>query len=124
MRALAVSSFSGGARPAASFVRALFFFAQLQNQQTVAIVARDGRMFDRAGKLDDFFEPAVGDFELIVRHAFATNTVAAQTADAQERAVDLDLDLSGLNAREIDFHNPAVMRAIHVRRRIPQTPRG
>src|SRR5713226_6606235 len=120
---LAIKSFPRGARPTARLFRALFLFAELQDQETIVIVARDGRMFDRAGKLDDFFEPAVSDFKLIVRNAFTADAVAAQSADAQKRAVDRDLDVSGLDAGEIDFHDPAVVRAIHVRGRIPQTPR-
>src|SRR6266513_1528390 len=121
---IATKSFTRGLRPSARLFRALFLFAELQNQQTIVIVARDGCMFDRAGKLNNFFEPAVSDFKLIVRNALAADAVAAQAADTQERAVDHDLDISGLDAGEIDFHDPAVVRAIHVGRRIPQTPRG
>src|ERR1700687_4916341 len=120
---IATKSFTCGARPSARLFRALFLFAELQNQQTIVIVAGDGRVFDRAGKLNDFFEPAVSDFKLIVRNAFTADAVAAQTADAQKRAVYGALDVSGLDAGEIDFHDPAVIRAIHVGRRIPQAPR-
>src|SRR6266705_3030994 len=102
---IAIKSFTRGARPAASLFRALFLFAELQNQQTIVIVARDGRMFDRAGKLNDFFEPAVSDFKLIVRNALAADAVAAQAADTQHGAVDGDFDISGLDAGEIDCHD-------------------
>src|SRR5229473_6033255 len=120
---IAIKSFPRSARPSARLFRALFLFAELQNQQTIVIVAGDGRVFDRAGKLDDFFEPAVSDFKLIVRNTLTADAVSAQAADAQKRAVDGDFDISGLDAGEIDFHDPTVMSAIHVGRRIPQTPR-
>src|SRR5438477_10592004 len=120
---IAIKSFTRGARPSARLFRALFLFAELQDQQTIVIVTRDGRMFDRAGKLNDFFEPAVSDFKLIVGNALAADAVAAQTADPQHGAVDGNFDIGAADAREIDFHDPAVVRAIHVSRRIPQTPR-
>src|SRR6266849_7063575 len=120
---IATKSFTRSARPSARLFRALFLFAELQNQQTIVIVAGDGRVFDRAGKLDDFFEPAVSDFKLIVRNTLTADAVAAQSADAQKRAVDRDLDVSGLDAGEIDFHDPAIVRAINVGRRMPQAPR-
>src|SRR5882724_11246977 len=97
---IATKSFPRGACPSARLFRALLLFAELQNQQAIVIVARDGCVFDRAGKLDDFFETAVGDFKLIVRNALAADAVTAQAADTQERAVNRDFDIGGSDARE------------------------
>src|SRR6266404_1378706 len=87
------------------------------------IVAFDGRVFDRAGKLDHLFEPAVGNIELIMGDPFAANTIAARSAEAQKPAVERHLDVSWLNPRQIDFHDPAISGSIHVGRGTPQASR-
>src|SRR5260370_3990941 len=112
---IAIKSFPRGACPSARLFGALFLFAESQNQQTIVIVARDGRVFDRAGKLDDFFKPAVSDFKLIVRNTLTADAVSAQAADAQKQAVDGDYDISGLRAGESCFHAPAVPGVVPVR---------
>src|ERR1051325_9337661 len=86
----------------------LLFFAQAQNQKPVTIFTIDRSMFYGTGKLNHLFESAVGNLELIMRHAFAASSVAPRSADAQHRPVDGDIDIGGLDAGQVDFHNPAV----------------
>src|SRR5258708_1393873 len=87
------------------------------------IIARDARVFDRAGELNHLFKTAVGNLELVMRDPFTASTVAARSAEAQDRAVEGNLDISRLDARQIDFHDPSIFGAVHVGRRTPQTSR-
>src|SRR2546421_9218484 len=50
-------------------------FAQPHNQQAVTIVTFDCGMFDRARELNHFFQSAVGNFKLVMRHAFAACSI-------------------------------------------------
>src|ERR1043165_437142 len=81
------------------------------------------RSFDRRRKLDGFFKTAVGDFHLMVNKTFPIMCVASTTANAQQRAAYLDLQFVRTNAGEVDFHDPAVVRTIDVRRRVPEPAR-
>jgi hypothetical protein len=94
----------------------------MKQQQAIAIVLFNVGVLDFAGKLNHFFKAAVGDLELIVRDALAAKTIAAQAADAQEIAVERDVNVVGPDAGEIEFHYPTVARAVNVGRRVPQTP--
>src|SRR5437867_11847730 len=96
---------------------------QPQDQQPVAIIARHRCVFDRAGKLNRLFKPTVGNFKLVMRDAFATKTVAAQTAYAQQRAINRDLHVLWMDPSQIDFHDPPVRRAIDISRGTPQPSR-
>src|SRR5947209_6830472 len=80
-------------------------------------------MIDRAGKLNHFFKPAVSNLELVMRDAFATGAVATRSADAQHPAIERDLNVLGANPGQINFHDPALVCAIDVGRRDPQTAR-
>jgi hypothetical protein len=106
----------------AAFPARLFSLTQPQDQKAVMIIALDGCVLDRARELNHFFKPAVSDLELVMRDPFSANTVAAQSADAQDPAVKRDLNISGPNPSKINFHDPAIVGAIHIGRRDPQTP--
>src|SRR5438067_1012503 len=80
-------------------------------------------MCDRARKLNHLFETAVSDFKLIVRNAFTAGAVAARSAHSQNIAIDGDFDVAGFDARQIDFHDPAIGGAIDIRGRTPQATR-
>src|SRR5690349_14543762 len=72
------------------------------------------------GKLNHFFESAVGNLELIVRHAFTTSAIPPRSANAQHAIIDGDFDVGRLDAGQIDFHDPAVLGAIDIGGRTPQ----
>src|SRR5882672_9004996 len=97
----------GGARAArpARFI----FLAQPEDQKTVTIIAFDGRVIDRVGKLDRFLNPAVSDFELVMRDSFAAGSGATRSANAQHAVVERDLNVPGTYPRQIDFHDPAIV---------------
>src|SRR5574341_2647362 len=67
-------SLAGGT--ALQFFAALFVFTKTQKQQSVAVVTFDLRVLDIAGKLNDFLEAAVGDFQLVMRDPFTAEAVA------------------------------------------------
>src|SRR5256885_13591758 len=81
-------------------------------------------MFDRAGELNHLFKSAVGNFQLVMRHAFAARSVAARPPDAQHVRLESDFYVGRFDARQIDFDDPAIFAAIHVGRGTPQTARG
>jgi len=97
---------------------------QPQNEQAVMIIAGDRRVLNRTRKLNHLFKPAVSNLELVMRNSFATYAVASQATDAQQAAVDRDLDILGPDARQINLHDPAIPRAVHIGGRTPQTSRG
>src|SRR5436305_2903434 len=99
------------------------FFTQTERQEPVAVITLNLDMFNRARKLNHLFETAVSDFKLIVRNAFTAGTVAARSADSQNIAIDGDFDVAGFDARQIDFHDPAIRGAVDIRSRTPQTTR-
>src|SRR5205085_933647 len=99
------------------------FFTQSERQQPVAVITLNLDMFDRARKLNHFFETAVSDFKLIVRNAFSAGTVTARSAHSQNIAIDGDFDVAWFDARQIDFHDPAIRGAVDIRGRTPQATR-
>src|SRR5438067_3136667 len=99
------------------------FFTQSERQQPVAVITLNLDMFDRARKLNLFFETAVSDFKLIVRNAFTAGAVAARSAHWQDIAIDRDFDVAGFDSRQLDFHDPAIRGAIDIRGRTPQATR-
>jgi hypothetical protein len=60
---------------------------------------------------------------LVVGDRLAESRVAAAARDDEHAARHRDLDLFGPDAREIDFDEPALARAVHVGRRSPGGPR-
>src|SRR5437867_9078368 len=58
-----------------------------------------------------------------MRDSFAASTIATRSADAQRLAVEGELDITGANTGQINFHDPAIVGAIDVGRRAPQTSR-
>jgi hypothetical protein len=106
----------------ATFPARFFFLTQPQDQKAVMIIAFDSCVLDRAGELDQLFKPAVSDLELVMRDPFSAYTVAAQSANPQHPALERDLNISGPNTSEINFHDPTIVGAIHIRCRDPQTP--
>src|SRR6266446_285574 len=103
--------------------RVLGFLMQPQDQETVMIIARDRSVLDRTGKLNHLFKAAVSNFELIMRHSLAADAVASRATNAQHACVNRDLDVLRSNAREVNFNDPTVARAIDIGRRTPQASR-
>src|ERR1041385_8870660 len=103
--------------------RFILFLKQAQDEQPITIVTLNPDVLDRARKLNHLFEPAVSNFKLIMRNAFTTGTVAPRSAQAQNVAIHGDFHVAGFNARQIDFHNPAVCGAVDIRGGTPQAAR-
>src|SRR6185503_16793625 len=101
----------------------LFIFPQTQDEEAVAIVALNTCVFDRAGELHDFFEAAVGNFQLVMRDAVTAKAVAAQAAHAQQPFVNSDFDVFSSDSGQVDLHQPAVRGPIYIGGRIPQSSR-
>src|SRR5207237_1200452 len=97
--------------------------AQAQDQQSVAVVALDFSAFNRAGEAQRLLEAAVSDFELVIGDGLLAESIAARTRQTKDGPRDLDLNLFRLHARQINFNQPAVLDAIHVRCRRPLLPR-
>src|SRR5687768_12806175 len=93
----------------------------MKYEQAIVVIAHQMRALDGTWKVKGALETAVCDFQLLVRDAFAVKGVAAASADAKAGAAKLYLKVVRLNARQIHLDDPAVLRAVHVRVRTPQT---
>src|SRR5215212_6412390 len=93
----------------------VLFPAQVQDQQAVAVVAQERSSLDGAGEAERLLEAAVGDFELVVDDAFAEEGVAAAPPYDERPAPDLNLDIVGAHARQVDLDDPAVRGPVNVR---------
>src|ERR1700687_450981 len=103
--------------------RVLGSLMQPQDQKTIMIIAGDRSVLDGTRKLNHLFKATISNFELIVRDSLAADAVAARATNAQHAPVNRDLDVLRSNAREVNFHDPTVARAIDISRRTPQTSR-
>src|SRR5260370_22881610 len=103
--------------------RVLGFLMQSQDQKTVVIITRDRSVLDGTRKLNHLFKATVSNFELVMRDALAADAVASRATNAQYAPVNRDLDVFRSNAREVNFHDPTVTRAIDIGRRTPQASR-
>jgi len=101
----------------------LFIFPQAENEQTVAIIALNGCVADRAGELNYLFEAAVSNFQLVMRDAVAAKTVTTQAAYAQQLSIDCDFDIIRSHSGEIYLDYPPLTRPIYIGRGIPQPAR-
>jgi len=96
---------------------------EVQDEEAVAVVALDGGALDGAGEADGLLEAAVGDLDLLADHALGADRVAPAAADDELGAADLDLQLVGADAGQLQLDDPPVARPVHVGRRRPQPPR-
>ena len=78
-------------------------------------------MLNGTGKLDRFFETAVGDFHLMISKALFVESVATTAADSQERAHYLNFELIEANTGKIELYDPAITGFVDISCRIPET---
>ena len=93
---------------------------EAQEQKAVAIIAFDTCSFNRTGELNDFFEAAVSDFQLIMRNALAAKTIAAETAKPQEFSVKPDFNIVRSDSRQVYLDQPSFGGAVNVGGGIPK----
>ena len=93
---------------------------QVDNKKPVTIIMSERSFFDRAGKLNRLFKSTIGYFHLLIANAFFVDCVAPATSHTQIALVQIDLQLVGANAGEIQLDHPTVGGAINISSRIPQ----
>ena len=78
--------------------------------------------FDRRREIQRFLEVAVRDLHLLIRNARGARPVFAAAGNVEHISSNIDLDVLGRNASQLDLYDPTVRRLIDIRRRIPKLP--
>ena len=73
--------------------------------------------------MDRFLKTAVRNFHLLIAESFFEKSVSPATADPQACIVDLELEIVGADAGQINLYDPAIVTPVNVGSRVPQPAR-